>query len=132
MFARDDRVTLDLAVFATSPRHGRTAERAGTVVGLARPDGPRAGMVYVRWDGTRVCKPVSQNVLVRVDAFEREAHELGQSAKFMEFLSERSSEPGGVSLAQIEARVSGADPVTGGPADNVDPSDGAASHGESH
>jgi hypothetical protein len=68
MFARGDRVTLDLAAFATSPRHGHTAERTGTVVGLARSDGPRAGMVYVRWDGTRVNKAVSQDVLVRVEA----------------------------------------------------------------
>ncbi len=68
MFDRGDRVTLDLAAFATSSRHGRTAERPGTVVGLARPDGPRAGMVYVRWDGTRVCQAVSLDVLVRVEA----------------------------------------------------------------
>ena len=69
-------------------------------------------------------------VLEAADAFEREARELGRSEKFMEFLSERSSEPGGVSLAQIEARLSGADPVSGGSADNVEPSDGAATHGE--
>jgi hypothetical protein len=68
MFARGDRVTLDLAAFATSRRHGRTAERPGTVVGLARPDGPRAGVVYVRWDGTWASTPVSQDVLVRVEA----------------------------------------------------------------
>ncbi len=44
-------------------------------------------------------------VLEAADAFEREAHELGRSAKFREFLGHRSAEPGRISPAEIEARV---------------------------
>jgi hypothetical protein len=57
-------------------------------------------------------KDGAEFVLEAADAFEREARELGRSAKFMEFLSERAAEPGGVPLEEIEARLSAADPGT--------------------
>ncbi len=44
-------------------------------------------------------------VLEAAGAFEREAGELGRSAKFMAFLAERSAEPGRRSLADVEARL---------------------------
>jgi hypothetical protein len=63
-------------------------------------------------------------VLEAADAFEREARELGESATFMEFLANRAAEPGNVPLAEIEARLSAADPANGAPADKADPSGG--------
>ncbi|MBX6312822.1 MAG: hypothetical protein IRY99_07900 [Isosphaeraceae bacterium] len=45
--------------------------------------------------------------LEAADAFEREAGELGRSAKFLAFLSERSAESGRISLADIESRLAG-------------------------
>jgi hypothetical protein len=59
-------------------------------------------------------------VLEAADAFDREARELGQSAKFMEFLANRGAEPGNVSLAEIEARLNAADPANGAAADKAD------------
>jgi len=50
-------------------------------------------------------------VLEPADAFEREARELGNSARFMAFLAERSAEPGRVALSSIEARLAEAGPV---------------------
>jgi hypothetical protein len=44
-------------------------------------------------------------ILEASNAFEREAAELGRSEKFMTFLSERSKEPGGISLDEIERRI---------------------------
>lgn len=49
-------------------------------------------------------------VLEAADAFRREVDELGRSAKFMTFLSERSVEPGRTSLADIELRLAEAEP----------------------
>jgi hypothetical protein len=40
-------------------------------------------------------------LLEAADAFEREAKELGQSAKFVAFLAARSAEPGRVALAEF-------------------------------
>jgi hypothetical protein len=64
-------------------------------------------------------------VLEAADAFEREARELGQSAKFMEFLAGRAAEPGIVPLAEIEARLAVANPANGSPADKAEPCDDA-------
>jgi hypothetical protein len=47
-------------------------------------------------------------VLEAADVFEREASELGRSAKFMAFLAERSAEPARTSLADIESRLADA------------------------
>ena len=58
-------------------------------------------------------------VLEAADSFEREATELGQSTSFTEFLAERSAEPGRVSLAEIEARLSGAERASGGSGDET-------------
>ena len=44
-------------------------------------------------------------VIEAADTFEREADELGRSAKFMAFLTERSAESGRMSLADIESRL---------------------------
>jgi hypothetical protein len=45
-------------------------------------------------------------ILEPATAFEREAAELGQNAKFMAFLAERSAEPGRTPLADVELRLS--------------------------
>jgi hypothetical protein len=50
-------------------------------------------------------------ILEAADAFEREVAELGQSAKFLAFLAERSAESGRISLADIEARLTAAEPT---------------------
>lgn len=44
-------------------------------------------------------------VLERADAFEREVAELSQSQQFMDFLAERSKEPGGTTLEEVEQRL---------------------------
>ena len=44
-------------------------------------------------------------VLEAAGAFDREADELGRSAKFMAFLAERAAEPGRRSLADVEAHL---------------------------
>jgi len=44
-------------------------------------------------------------VIEAADAFDREAAQLGASAKFMSFLAERSREPGSLSLEDVEQRV---------------------------
>jgi hypothetical protein len=51
-------------------------------------------------------------ILEAADAFEREAAELGRSAKFLAFLTERSAESGRISLADIEARLTATEPTT--------------------
>jgi hypothetical protein len=51
-------------------------------------------------------------ILEAADSFDREAKELGRSAKFLAFLAERSAESGRVALAEIEARVARAEPST--------------------
>lgn len=48
-------------------------------------------------------------ILEAADAFEREAAELGQSDKFIAFLTERSQESGGVSLDDLERKLSSAE-----------------------
>ena len=44
-------------------------------------------------------------ILEVAEAFEREVAELGQSEKFMEFLAERSKEPGSVSLDDLARKL---------------------------
>ena len=44
-------------------------------------------------------------VIEAADAFEREAAQLGASAKFMAFLAEPSREPDSVSLEDVERRL---------------------------
>jgi hypothetical protein len=61
-------------------------------------------------------------VLESADAFEREANELGRSAKFMALLAERSAESGRVSLAEVESRVE--------PAESTDHTPGATTESE--
>ena len=51
-------------------------------------------------------------VLEAANAFEREADELGRSAKFMAFLAARSAESGRLSLAEIESRLEGAESLS--------------------
>lgn len=48
-------------------------------------------------------------VLEAAGAFEREADELGRSAKFRAFLAERAAETGRRSLADIESSLAGAE-----------------------
>ena len=48
-------------------------------------------------------KDGNEFVLEAADAFEREANALGQSAKFMALLAERSAESGRISLADVES-----------------------------
>ena len=47
----------------------------------------------------------SEFVIEAADAFDREAAQLGASAKFMSFLAERSRKPGRLSLEDVERRV---------------------------
>ena len=49
-------------------------------------------------------------VLESTDEFEREVAQLGQSAKFMAFLAERSQETGGISLEEAIKRLEQTDP----------------------
>ena len=44
--------------------------------------------------------------LEEADEFEKEVAQLGQSERFVEFLKERSKEPGSVSLEEVEKRLS--------------------------
>ncbi len=55
-------------------------------------------VVIVNQDG-------NEFVIEAADAFDREAAELGASAKFMSLLAERSREPGSVSLEDVERRL---------------------------
>jgi len=50
-----------------------------------------------------------QFILEAADAFEREAAQLGQSDKFIAFLTERSKEPGVMSLDDLERKLSSAE-----------------------
>ena len=49
-------------------------------------------------------------VLEPADEFEREIAQLGQSEKFMAFLAERSTEPGGISLEEAMRRLERTEP----------------------
>jgi hypothetical protein len=71
-------------------------------------------------------KEGTEFVLEAADGFEREAKELGQSRKFMTFLAQRSAEPGRVPLAEIEARLSGAQPAHGVSVDEAGQTDDAS------
>ena len=51
-------------------------------------------------------------ILEAADAFEREVAQLGQSEKFIAFLAERSKEPGGMSLDDLERKLSSAEEET--------------------
>jgi hypothetical protein len=62
-------------------------------------------------------------LLEAADAFEREAKELGHSAKFMAFLEARSAEPSRVSLAEIESRLAAADPAGTSSNEAAEPND---------
>ncbi len=79
----------------------------------------------LRTVGTDVVRITSKEgaefVLEAADAFEREASELGQSARFMAFVTERSAESGGSSLAEIEARLSRVDQANGASGDDTVP-----------
>ncbi len=55
-------------------------------------------VVIVNQDG-------NEFVIEAADAFDREAAQLGASAKFMSFLAERSREPGSLSLDDVERRL---------------------------
>ena len=48
-------------------------------------------------------------ILESVDAFEREVAELSRSAPFMSFLANRSKEPGGTKLKDLERRLAQAE-----------------------
>jgi hypothetical protein len=61
MFNPGDRVMMTEAALAHS-RRGR-AGRAGTVAWIAREDGPRAGCVYVCWDGAKNPQPINEYCL---------------------------------------------------------------------
>jgi hypothetical protein len=64
-------------------------------------------------DSVRVTsKDGAEFILEAADAFEREAAELGRSAKFLAFLAERSAESGRITLADVETRLAGAKPTT--------------------
>lgn len=43
--------------------------------------------------------------LEEADEFEKEAAQLGQSERFVDFLKERSKEPGSISLEEVEKRL---------------------------
>lgn len=43
--------------------------------------------------------------LEEADQFEKEVAQLGQSERFVEFLKERSKEPGSISLEEVEKRL---------------------------
>jgi hypothetical protein len=55
-------------------------------------------VVIVNQDG-------NEFVVEAADALDREAAQLGASAKFMSFLAERCREPGSLSLEDVERRV---------------------------
>jgi len=52
----------------------------------------------------------SEFLLETADAFDREATQLAQSAKFMSFLAERSRESGSIPLEAIDRRLSESEP----------------------
>jgi hypothetical protein len=47
----------------------------------------------------------SEFILEAAAEFDREVAELGHSEKFMSFLTERSQEPGSISLEELEQRL---------------------------
>ena len=61
---------------------------------------------FARTESVRIVdEEGAEFILEAADAFEREVAELGQSEPFMEFLAERSKEPGGISLEEIERKL---------------------------
>ena len=58
---------------------------------------------FARTESVRIVdEEGAEFILEAADAFEREVAELGQSEPFMSFLAERSKEPGGISLEELE------------------------------
>lgn len=61
---------------------------------------------FARTESVRIVAEEGDEFILEVaDAFEREVTTLGQSEKFMAFLAERSKEPGGISLDDIERKL---------------------------
>ena len=59
-----------------------------------------------RTESVRIVDEAGEEFILEVaDAFEREVAELGQSEPFMAFLAERSKEPGGTSLEDLERKL---------------------------
>jgi predicted ATPase len=61
---------------------------------------------FARTESVRIVAEEGDEFILEVaDAFEREVTELSQSEKFMVFLTERSKEPGVISLDDIERKL---------------------------
>jgi hypothetical protein len=61
---------------------------------------------FARTESVRIVdEEGAEFILEAADALEREVVELGQSEPFMAFLAERSKEPGGISLEELERKL---------------------------
>jgi len=68
---------------------------------------------FARTETVRILNEEGEEfILEATDAFEREAAQLGQSDKFIAFLTERSKEPGVMSLDDLERKISSAEEET--------------------